>query len=279
MKPEKVEWFRAALERMDSPLKVIKLMYDLLLSGEGHAVIGSKNSMKANTYRDRFGESSDGSVKYEFTLSNGKKDYQTTRPAKAGEKVEVDTNTAAAKYQLDNPLRKVKSVKVVDKPKEEKTQVTNEDVEHYIEELERAGYNIREEKTRLDPKCWKGYRKAGTKMKGDVRVNNCVPIKKKVDEYGAANGPPNLNKSDIKRMMPEPVAEQIPTISDPNPREQPHPADQAIGALRTIKKLAGIDRDDVQNAVNQEITNVVRSPQDASSKNVSIINRLFGPRQ
>jgi hypothetical protein len=80
-------------------------------------------------------------------------------------------------------------------------------------------------------------------------------------------------------MMPEPVAEQIPTISDPNPREQPHPADQAIGALRTIKKLAGIDRDDVQNAVNQEITNVVRSPQDASSKNVSIINRLFGPRQ
>jgi hypothetical protein len=213
MKPEKVAWFNAALDRMDSPLKIIKLMYDLLLSGEGHAVIGSKNSMKANTYRDRFGESS----------------------------------------------------------------ITNEDVERYIEELERAGYSILEEKTRLDPKCWKGYRKAGTKMKGDVRVNNCVPIKKKVDEYGAANGPPNLNKSDIKRMMPpEPVAEQIPTISDPNPREQPHPADQAIGALRTIKKLAGIDRDDVQNAVNQEITNVVRSPQDSSSKNVSIINRLFG---
>jgi len=29
-------------------------------------------------------------------------------------------------------------------------------------------------KQRLDPKCWKGYRKAGTKMKGGVRVNNCV---------------------------------------------------------------------------------------------------------
>jgi hypothetical protein len=176
-----------------------------------------------------------------------------------------------------NPLRKIKSVKVVDQPKQEKSQVTNEDVERYIEELERAGYNILEEKTRLDPKCWKGYRKAGTKMKGDVRVNNCVPIKKKVDEYGAANGPPNLNKSDIKRMMPpEPVAEQIPTISDPNPREQPHPADQALGALRTIKRLAGIDKHDVENAVNQEITNVVRSPHDPSSKNVSIINRLFG---
>ena len=26
--------------------------------------------------------------------------------------------------------------------------------------------NVEEEKQRLDPKCWKGYRKAGTKMKG-----------------------------------------------------------------------------------------------------------------
>ena len=43
---------------------------------------------------------------------------------------------------------------------------------------------IAEEKQRLDPKCWKGYRKAGTKMKGGVRVNNCVP-NESVDE--AAN--------------------------------------------------------------------------------------------
>ena len=31
---------------------------------------------------------------------------------------------------------------------------------------------------RLDPKCWKGYRNQGTKVKDGVRVNNCV----KVDE-------------------------------------------------------------------------------------------------
>jgi hypothetical protein len=117
-------------------------------------------------------------------------------------------------------------------------------------------------------------------MKGDVRVNNCVPIKKKVDEYGAANGPPNLNKSDIKRMMPpEPVAEQIPTITDPGPREQPHPAAQALGALRVGTNLSKMDRYDVENAVNQELTNLVRGNQDPSSKNVSIINRLFGPRR
>jgi hypothetical protein len=33
------------------------------------------------------------------------------------------------------------------------------------------------EKQRLDPSCWKGYKKQGTKMKGDTRVNNCVPVK------------------------------------------------------------------------------------------------------
>lgn len=31
-----------------------------------------------------------------------------------------------------------------------------------------------DEERRLDPKCWKGYHKAGTKLKGGVRVNKCV---------------------------------------------------------------------------------------------------------
>lgn len=38
--------------------------------------------------------------------------------------------------------------------------------------------SVAEEKQRLDPSCWKGYKKQGTKMKGDTRVNNCVPVKK-----------------------------------------------------------------------------------------------------
>jgi RNA polymerase sigma factor (sigma-70 family) len=33
-----------------------------------------------------------------------------------------------------------------------------------------------EAKQQLDPKCWKGYKKQGTKMKGNTRVNNCVPV-------------------------------------------------------------------------------------------------------
>jgi hypothetical protein len=35
---------------------------------------------------------------------------------------------------------------------------------------------VDEAKQRLDPKCWTGYRKSGTKMKGGKRVNNCVKI-------------------------------------------------------------------------------------------------------
>jgi hypothetical protein len=41
-------------------------------------------------------------------------------------------------------------------------------------------------KQRLDPKCWKGKHKEGTKVKGGVRVNNCVPNESV--EQGVAEG-------------------------------------------------------------------------------------------
>ena len=147
MKPEKVEWFRSALERMDSPLKVIKLMYDLMLSGEGHQVIGSRNSMKANSYRGRFSEQD---------VAEGLRDPEDN-PCWKGYKP-VGTKKKAGKT-VPNCVS------------------TNEDIESYVEALGRAGYELQEEKTRLDPKCWKG-KKIGspkTKVKGGVRVNNCVP--------------------------------------------------------------------------------------------------------
>ena len=43
-------------------------------------------------------------------------------------------------------------------------------------------YDMEEEKQRLDPSCWKGYRKQGTKMKGGVRVNNCVKVSEGVED-------------------------------------------------------------------------------------------------
>ncbi len=49
--------------------------------------------------------------------------------------------------------------------------------------------SVEEEKQRLDAKCWSGYKKQGTKMKGGVRVNNCVPAEsvseEKVEEIKA----------------------------------------------------------------------------------------------
>jgi len=41
--------------------------------------------------------------------------------------------------------------------------------------------SVDEEKQRLDPSCWKGYKKQGTKMKGDTRVNNCVKVSEDVE--------------------------------------------------------------------------------------------------
>jgi hypothetical protein len=58
MKPEKISWFYNHIDTLKNPLAVIKMMYDLMLAGEGHKVIGSRNSMSSNSYRSRFGEDS-----------------------------------------------------------------------------------------------------------------------------------------------------------------------------------------------------------------------------
>jgi hypothetical protein len=56
MKPEKISWFYNHIDTLKNPLAVIKMMYDLMLAGEGNKVIGSRNSMSSNSYRTRFGE-------------------------------------------------------------------------------------------------------------------------------------------------------------------------------------------------------------------------------
>jgi hypothetical protein len=56
MKPEKISWFYNHIDTLKNPLAVIKMMYDLMLAGEGNKVIGSRNSMSANSYRSRFDE-------------------------------------------------------------------------------------------------------------------------------------------------------------------------------------------------------------------------------
>jgi hypothetical protein len=67
----------------------------------------------------------------------------------------------------------------------------------------KASEFIKEEKVRLDPKCWKG-KKIGTpktKMKGGVRVNNCVPAES-VAEAGFP-GAPDVEMPPIKHGDPK----------------------------------------------------------------------------
>ena len=52
-----------------------------------------------------------------------------------------------------------------------------ESIEQMQELIMLGEAHIAELKQRLDPKCWKGKHKEGTKIKGGVRVNNCVPNK------------------------------------------------------------------------------------------------------
>lgn len=47
-------------------------------------------------------------------------------------------------------------------------------------------------KQRLDAKCWSGYHKAGTKIKGGVRVNNCVANENEGDCEGLPHLTPEL---------------------------------------------------------------------------------------
>ena len=71
-----------------------------------------------------------------------------------------------------------------------------ESVEEMRQLIETAQREIIEEKIkqRLDPKCWKGKHKEGTKIKGGVRVNNCVP-NESINEYGdTAKGQQMLTK-------------------------------------------------------------------------------------
>jgi len=47
----------------------------------------------------------------------------------------------------------------------------NEDPHYYTKLAKMESEN---EERRIDPNCWKGYHKSGTKLKSGVRVNNCV---------------------------------------------------------------------------------------------------------
>jgi hypothetical protein len=73
-----------------------------------------------------------------------------------------------------------------------------ESIEQMAQMIQEGEQVISEMKQRLDPKCWKGKHKEGTKIKGGVRVNNCVPNESVVQEKWTQKYKNSINCSNPK---------------------------------------------------------------------------------
>jgi len=98
-----------------------------------------------------------------------------------------DHNTAnkiAMDHLFEDPKYYDKLSKIENSEQEEKEE-TDSQIHDLAKKDSREEYldNEEDEERRLDPKCWKGYHKQGTKMKGGVRVNNCVKNEQEEGEY------------------------------------------------------------------------------------------------
>ena len=79
--------------------------------------------------------------------------------------------------QADAIQEKLKqAIKIGDKARIEELNKQRDELDAHVKKHGMMPEAVDEEKQRLDPKCWKGYKKQGTKMKGGTRVNNCVPV-------------------------------------------------------------------------------------------------------
>lgn len=76
MKPEKVAWFERSIKQKTNAQAIIKLMWDLLLAGEGTGVIGSRGSMDKSSYRAKFGEDTIGQPAAPKTQMNKKQSFK-----------------------------------------------------------------------------------------------------------------------------------------------------------------------------------------------------------
>jgi hypothetical protein len=68
------------------------------------------------------------------------------------------------------------------------------------------GNNMMEVKQRLDAKCWKGKHKEGTKIKGGVRVNNCVP-NEGLSEFKMALPPTGMSPEEAQKFAADQQAQ------------------------------------------------------------------------
>ena len=123
---------------------------------DGHGVQGAKSSGKESKYKqtpilDKDDDLDEG-------VAEGKADPTGSWVVYDGSKVKRFKTREGAKAYAEKNGGKVASS------------------EYYADNIQ-SKQGVSEEEVRLDPKCWSG-KKIGnpkTKMKGGVRVNNCVP--------------------------------------------------------------------------------------------------------
>jgi hypothetical protein len=95
---------------------------------------------------------------------------------------------------------------------------------------ETHGDNMMEVKQRLDAKCWKGKHKEGTKIKGGIRVNNCVP-----NESVAEGGPFSYGKPPRKGSVADLAAKRRKEQDRKTPPIEPK--DQKVGNAKVTKDV------------------------------------------
>ena len=111
------------------------------------------------------------------------------------------------------------------------------------------------EKQRLDPKCWDGYKKQGTKMKGGIRVNNCVPEGKAYGPTGVSYYVPKGHKDEVDPKTKEkyPERQKKDTVKEKLVGDQhklDHNKDKKIDKqdMKMVRKIGAVKEDIVDNA-------------------------------
>lgn len=99
---------------------------------------------------------------------------------------------------------------------------------------------LQEVKQRLDPKCWKGKHKEGTKIKGGVRVNNCVP-NESIEEAGSPAQQAAI-AINMKKHHKKPMGEADGEYDDE--------AGMAQGSLKTMSRAVNGLMDTIQQGDN-----------------------------
>ena len=110
---------------------------------------------------------------------------------------------------------------------------------------ETHGDHMMEVKQRLDAKCWKGKHKEGTKIKGGIRVNNCVPNEsvaegEKKTMSRAAKGVMKYGKDGMKALAKAgrdgASDEKLDNIRDKHDKY-----DESIDELSRVLELSGLN--------------------------------------